>query len=78
MEFELGWNFWRSFANLAVGRKRNEEGTKEGRYPIALAHVGTMGSASPSLIGSPWTSADRSPPLLERLGVPIFPHRGKV
>ena len=40
--------------------KKVKEGrwTKEGRYLIALAHEGTMASASPSLIGSTWASAD--------------------
>ena len=45
---------------------------KEGRYLIALAHEETMRSGSSPLIGSPWASADRSPPLLERCRTPVF------
>ena len=37
----------------------------EGRNVFAHVHVGTMESASPSLIGIPWASAERSPPLLD-------------
>jgi hypothetical protein len=42
---------------------------KEGRYLIAHAHEGTMRSGSPPLIGCPWASAVRSPPLLEALAL---------
>ena len=38
---------------------------KEGRYPIALAHERTMGSASPSLIGFFMGLGGRIPPLLD-------------
>jgi hypothetical protein len=37
---------------------RERRWRKEGRYLIALAHEGTMGSGSLSLIGSSWASAD--------------------
>jgi hypothetical protein len=40
--------------------------SKEGRCLIAHAHEVTMGCALPSLIGFPWASPERSPPLLER------------
>jgi len=36
---------------------------KEGRTPIRPVHAKPMKSAPPSLIGTSWTSADRSPPL---------------
>jgi hypothetical protein len=38
------------FANDDLGKVKARRWGKEGRYPIALVHGGTMGSASPSLI----------------------------
>jgi hypothetical protein len=46
------------------GKSHVRRENKEGRYLIALAHEGKMKGGLPPLIGSPWASAERSPPLL--------------
>ncbi len=43
-------NIRADFANDDLVKVKERRWSKEGRYPIALAHEGTMGSASTSLI----------------------------